>query len=410
MTVRSPAPYDVVIWGASGFTGKLVAEYLFNQYGLGQDLRWAIAGRNRAKLEALRDDLGNEARDLPILVGEALDPASLDEIVRSTRVLCSTVGPYSKFGRPLVAACAKEGVDYCDLAGEPHFIREMIEKYHSIAHDSGARIVCACGFDSIPSDLGVYFLNREALDRLGAPCTQIQLRVEKMAGGFSGGTAASMLAVAAAQKDPQIARILREPYSLNPEGERTGADGPEHLSARYDNAWGSWTAPFIMAGINTRVVRRSHALRGYPYGKQFRYDEGTLTGPGMGGRLQAYFTVLGFGLFFLMASFPTSRRLLHWLLPKSGEGPSRAQREAGSFKISLLGTTHDGRTLRAEVTGDRDPGYGSTSRMLGESAVCLAKQRTADAPGGVLTASFAMAEPLLKRLQEHAGLRFQMEA
>ncbi len=407
MTAKNSRTYEVVVFGATGFTGRLVAEYLLQTYGVGGELRWAVAGRDQGKLEALRAELGPSAAQLPLLLADALNAASMVELASSTRVVCTTVGPYAKYGEQLVRACAKTGTDYCDLCGEPHWMRQMIDQHHDQAMQTGARIIHSCGFDSIPSDLGVHFLNRHALERFGEPCSQVKLRVERSVGAASGGTVATLLGVmSAARKDPEVARILRNPYALNPTAEMSGPDAPDLTSSAYDADLHAWIAPFIMAGINTRVVRRSHALLGYPYGKEFRYDEATRIGPGAGGRLKSTLLSLGLGAFGAAAFMAPG--LLARLLPKPGEGPSAEQRERGSFSLLLLGKLADGRQLAARVTGDRDPGYGSSSKMLAESAVCLVKDVDERTPGGVLTPACCMAEPLLARLTNKAGLTFEI--
>ncbi len=407
--------FDVVVWGASGFTGKLTAEYLLGQYGASGSLRWAIAGRNAAKLEAVRSELaraaGAEPSALPILIGDGADEKFLDALARRTRVVCTTVGPYATYGSKLVAACAKNGTDYCDLTGEVHWIQRMIEAHQAEAAASGARIVFTCGFDCIPADLGAFFLQREMRARHGVPCSRIQFRVAGFSGGVSGGTTASMLhMLEEAENDPSVLAVMNEPYALNPPGERSGPDEPEHASPRWDDAFGQWTAPFMMAGIDTKVVRRSNALLGYAYGKAFRYDEAMLMGRGALGLARATLTSAGsLALLGALALGPL-RRALSGRLPQPGDGPSKARREAGYFDIQLRGEhpTEVANELRARIRGDRDPGYGSTSKMLGESAVCLA-QDSLPAPGGCWTPASAMGDALLTRLAKHAGVTFEIE-
>ncbi len=400
--------YDVIIWGASGFTGRLVAEYYTSRYGVDGDLKWAIAGRNQAKLEGIRSDLGNEA--IPIIIADSMDEASLDKMVAQTKVICSTVGPYAKYGSPLVAACVKNGTDYCDLCGETQWIRRMIDAHHDTAKANGTRIVNSCGFDSIPSDMGVYFLQKEAKERTGNYCQHIKMRVKGMKGGFSGGTYASMNNIMAeAQKDRSIYKILFNPYSLNPVDAQKGKDKQDLMKVVFDEDFKSWISPFVMAGINTRIVRRSHALDGFPYGADFQYDEAMFSGAGIGNKLKAQAAAVGMGVVMMSKPNSITKKVVNRFMPKPGEGPSREERESGYFKLAFLGKFENGSQLYGVVKGDRDPGYGSTSKMLGESAVCLAKDKEkTPAIGGILTPATALGDALLDRLQQNAGLSFEI--
>ncbi|MGE3464905.1 MAG: trans-acting enoyl reductase family protein, partial [Pseudomonadales bacterium] len=374
MTDPAAKEFDVVVYGASGFTGALVAEYLLERYG-GDELSWAMAGRNLAKLEAVRRDLGPGAESIPILIADSDDTASLEALAARTRVVASTVGPYALHGSNLVAACATLGTHYCDLAGEVHWMRRMIDAHHDTARRSGARIVHTCGFDCIPSDLGVHWLQREMRAEHGTYCAAVKFRVESSRGAFSGGTAASMLnMLEEAERDPSVSTILRDPYALNPEGAPRGLDGPEKTYPEYDPDFMAWIAPFVMAEINTKVVRRSHALLGSPYGSGFRYDEAILMPYGQLGFPLAVALAGGTASFNAAMRTGALRRWLSTLLPSPGEGPDRAAREAGHFQIQLLGKHPDRSSadLRLRIRGNRDPGYGATARMLGESAVCLA--------------------------------------
>jgi short subunit dehydrogenase-like uncharacterized protein len=406
---QSDRDFDVVVWGATGFTGALVAEYLLSQYGTNGPLRWAIAGRSDRKLDNLRQALGPEAASLPGIIADSFDAAALAEMVTSTRAVISTVGPYAKYGSPLVAACVAHGTHYCDLAGEAHWIRQMIDQYHDAAADNGTRIVHCCGFDSVPMDIGVWFLQQEAMRRHGSYCRSIAMIVKAMRGGASGGTIASMLnLIREARSDRDVARVLAHPYGLNPPGEREGPDRHDQRNVQFDEVAGTWTAPFVMAGINTKVVRRSHALLGYPYGRDFQYREAVMTSGGIAGWLKASALTAGLGAFVAGASFNLSRRLLErFVLPAPGEGPNREQRKTGFFALRQFGELPDGTIIRSRITGDRDPGYGSTSKMLAESGICLAIN---DLPtgGGVLTPATAMGDALLARLQENAGLTFEI--
>lgn len=407
----SEREYEIVLWGASGFTGRLTAEYLLRHHGADAGLRWAIAGRDREKLERVKDELaretGRDAAHLPVLVGDGADPGFLTEMAARTKVVCTTVGPYAKLGSPLVAACAAQGTSYCDLTGEVHWMQRMIEAHQDTAVANGARIVFTCGFDCIPSDLGAFFLQHEMQARHGVPCREIALRVKGFSGGASGGTIASMLTMLEeAEADPAVARAMREPYSLNPKGQRSGPDGPEGVLPRYDADFEQWTAPFVMATINTKVVRRSNALLGFAYGRDFRYDEAMLTGSGPLGLAKATATGLGSAATQGAMSIGPLRRAVSGRLPQPGEGPSRARREAGWFDLRLRGESADGRVLRARVTGDRDPGYGSTSKMLAESALCLARDPL-EVEGGLWTPASAMGHALLARLPD-AGVEIEL--
>ncbi len=403
--------FDIIVLGATGFTGALVAEYLLAQYGTGHDheLRWAIAGRSEKKLEKLRQALGPEAAALPTIVADSFDELQLNNLAAKTRVVITTVGPYAKYGSPLVAACVANGTHYCDLAGEAQWIRKMIDTHHEAAAESGARIVHCCGFDSVPMDIGVHFLQQEAQRRHGNVCKSIKMLVKATKGGPSGGTMASVLnLIKEGRADKSVARVLADPYGLNPPDEREGPDRHDQRTVIFDDVAQTWTAPFVMAGINTKVVRRSHALRDYPYGKDFRYHEAVMMGVGRSNWFKASMMTMGLGFFLMAASFNWSRSLLErFVVPKPGEGPNKEQRETGFFDLRQFGELPDGTIVKTRITGDRDPGYGSTSKMLAESGVCLAKDELASG-GGVLTPAAAMGDALLARLQENAGLTFDV--
>ncbi len=407
--------HDVVLFGATGFTGRLVAEYLAPRAPT-WGLRWALAGRDRGKLEALRRDLAAidpRAAEQPILIGDARDPASLAAIARDAEVVCTTVGPYAKYGTPLVEACVRNGTDYCDLTGEVTWIREMIDGFHAQAHESGARVVHCCGFDSIPSDLGVHVLQAHAIAAHGAPCARVRLYVGKTKGGVSGGTIASMTGlVDAVKRDRSLLRVLFDPYALHPDGERHGPHAPDPRGAAWDADAKAWTAPFVMGAINSRVVRRTNALAGWPYGRDFVYDEVMAFPRGPKGAAIAGGVTAGLGAFMgALAIGPTRALLERPGLPKPGEGPSRETRERGCFELRLLGrgTDPDGHpfAVEARVEGKSDPGYGETAKMLAESAACLALDG-ADlrAEGGILTPAHAMGDRLLGRLRA-AGMVFE---
>jgi short subunit dehydrogenase-like uncharacterized protein len=402
-------PYDLVVVGASGFTGRLVVEYLAERYPIGGPLRWAVAGRNREKLESVIAGKCAAGKLPAVLIADSHDSDALRKLARDTRVVLTTVGPYAKYGSELVAACVESGTHYCDLAGEAQWIRQMIDKHQAAAAQSGAIIVHSCGFDSIPSDMGVFFLQREAGAAFSEPCEEIVLLVKAIKGGASGGTIASMLNIMEeAREDREIARILADPYCLVPQDGQRGPDCPDQRGTRYCAAAGVWTAPFVMAAINTRIVRRSNALLDYAYGSNFRYSEATSTGSGLGGWAKSVMMTGGLAAFMLACSFNVTRRgLVRRIVPAPGQGPSRAQRENGFFDLRLFGKTGNGEQLSARVTGDRDPGYGSTSKMLSESAVCLAMDAL-QTGGGFWTPASAMGELLMERLTANAGLTFEL--
>jgi short subunit dehydrogenase-like uncharacterized protein len=399
---------DTVVFGATGFTGRLVAEYLNSRYAVGGQVGWAIAGRDRGRLAAVRESIGATA-SLPLLEAEASSAPSMAALARQARVIISTVGPYQRYGEPLVRACAEAGTDYVDLCGEPAWMARMITQYEATATTSGARIVFSCGFDSIPFDLGVLFLQDEALRRYGAPLTRVCGRVRVLKGTFSGGTMASALAtVEAAARDRAVARAMRDPFALTP-GFR-GPRQPDSDTASYDDAAGAWTAPFVMAAINTKNVHRTHALLGHPWGRDFVYDERMLTGDGPRGELRAKGLARNARLQGLLLGWGLTRELLRrFALPKPGQGPSKEQRERGRYELLFIGDTAQGQRLRAVVKGDRDPGYGSTCKLVAESALCLGTIDRSQTPGGVWTPGAAMGMALVRRLQERAGLTFAIE-
>ncbi|MGI9428815.1 MAG: saccharopine dehydrogenase family protein, partial [Bythopirellula sp.] len=406
--------FDIIIWGATGFLGQRLANHLACR-DRGGDLRWAIGGRNRARLETVRAQLGSVADDIPIVIGDSHDYESLEAIAARTKVVCSAVGPYAKYGSKLVSACVQSGTHYCDLSGEPHWIRKMIDAHQSEAQQTGARIVHACGFDSIPSDMGVFFLQQNAKQLYGDHCSQVKLRTNSMWGGFTGGTLASLLhVVEQGPREPSIKRFMMEPYSLNPEGQREGPDRAEKMmpfKVKYDEDLKCWTMPFFMSPINTKIVRRTNAVLDYPYGKDFRYEEAMAMG---GGPVGCIVATVGSGAsrgFMWAMAFPPTRWLLKKLvLPRPGQGPSQSVRENGFWKLTLVGKMSNGNVIRARVAGEGDPGTESTSRMLVESAICLAQDEDRiEVGGGIWTPASAMGELLLTRLSTNAGLSFELE-
>ncbi|MDJ1008359.1 MAG: saccharopine dehydrogenase NADP-binding domain-containing protein [Paracoccaceae bacterium] len=405
--------FDVVLWGATGATGRRAAHHLARRCGESA-IRLAIGGRNAEKLEALRATLPAKEAVLAVLVGDSHDAAFMAQIAGRTRVLVSTVGPFALHGSELVAASAQHGTHYCDLTAEPQWMRLMIDTHQDAARQTGARIVHACGHDSIPSDLGVQFLQEAAMHRAGAPCGRIATRVTRMKGGFSGGTAASFLnAMKLRETDPDFDRLSRDPYALCPEGERDGPDGPDRMmpvEVTWDADMEAWTKPYFMGPMNSKVVRRSNAIMGYPYGRGFRYEETELTRGGAGGWWAAMRgTLLGRMLLTAMAIPRTRDFLQRSVLPKSGEGPSKEVRESGSYELVLVGQTADGRVLKARVTGQGDPGVRSTTLMLTEAALCLAEDEDKlPVGGGFWTPASAMGVLLRDRIVAHAGLTFEI--
>ncbi len=401
--------YDLIVFGATGFTGHLVAEYLQASYGSTGPLRWALAGRQRDKLAQVRQAIGADEK-LPLLQADAGDAAAMADLVRQARVIITTVGPYQRHGEPLARACAEAGTDYVDLCGEPAWMAQMIPVLQPLAARSGARIVFSCGFDSIPFDLGVVFLQHHMHERFGAYAREVRGRVRVMKGTMSGGTAASALATfEAIGRDPSLARTMADPFALTPGF--SGPQQPEGESAAFDDWAGAWTGPFVMAPINTKNVHRTQALRGHPWGRDFVYSERMLTGKagqGDAGEKRARAmarqsrltnTLLGIG--------PTRALLRRWAMPKPGDGPDAQARERGRYEVVFTGATAAGQRLSAVVTGDRDPGYGSTSKMISEAALCLLQDVGREAaPGGVWTPGAAMGLSLVERLQARAGLRF----
>lgn len=386
--------YDVVIYGASGYTGRLVAQYLNTEYGSDGEVSWAMAGRSAEKLSAVRSEMGIPDT-VDLVVADADDSAALKAMAEKAKCVITTTGPYQLYGDKLVAACVEAGTDYVDLCGEPTWMHETIAKFGAAAKASGARIVHSCGFDSIPFDLGVWFFEQEAKKRFGKPIPRVRGRVRKMVGKFSGGTAYSLNATMAnAKKNPALFDVLRNPFSL-----ADGFQGPEQphgMEPIEETDIGSWSAPFIMAPINTKNIHRSNALLGHDYGTDFVYDEMMLTGPGDKGKAIA-------------EAVGQSNPLGGDDAPKPGEGPTKEEREAGHFDVMFIGATDAGEALRVGVTGDKDPGYGCTCKMITESALTLVKEVT-DTPGGIFTPAAIMAEPLIARLRAHAGMTFEVEA
>ena len=387
----SDKSFDVVIYGATGFTGKLVVEYMLNQYGNNESITWAMAGRSHEKLIAVRDSLG-VSHDVPLLTVDSNDESSVAKMIKQTKCVLTTVGPYQLYGPSIVKQCASNGTDYVDLCGEPGWMHEMINEHAEQASETGARIVFSCGFDSIPFDLGVYFLQKEVIAQYGKPASNVRGRVRAMNGEFSGGTAASLSATMASLKEkPELFAVLANPFSLS-----NGFTGPEQApdsKAVYDEKLETWVAPFFMAPINTKNVHRSNVLMDHMYGEDFCYNEMWIQGPGEEGKAAAEFV----GNMNPLADAPAP-----------GEGPSKESRDNGNYDVLFCADLADGSTIHAAVSGDMDPGYGSTSKMIAESAICLVKE-CPDLVGGIYTPAPAMGEKLIKRLQANAGLDFRLE-
>ena len=390
-------PHDLVVYGATGFVGELTAAYLAEHAPAG--VRIGLAGRSQAKLEAVRGRLPVAARDWPLLVADSSDPEAVARLAEGTRVLVTTVGPYARYGLPVVEACARAGTHYADLTGEVLFHRQAIDLVDEIARDTGAKIVHSCGYDSIPSDLGVFVLHRRAAADGAGGLTGVDL-VASAKGGFSGGTIDSMRAqVEAVAADPSRRRIVGDLHSLSPERAaepvpRQPSDAP--LPGRR-GARGTWTAPFVMASYNTRVVRRSNALLDFAYGRSLSYGESMGLGTGPVGAVAAVGVTAGLvGLLAGMSTAPT-RAVLDRVLPKPGEGPSEQARAAGWFRMDIEAATESGRRYHAKVAGQGDPGYAATAVMLGESGLCLALDELPDRAGS-LTPATAMGTALVERL------------
>jgi short subunit dehydrogenase-like uncharacterized protein len=387
--------FDIIVYGATGFTGQLVAEYLASDYRGDGALKWAMAGRSLDKLAAVRDAIGAPA-DTPLIVADSSDPASIRAMVEQTRLMLTTVGPYQLYGTDVLDACVASGTDYVDLCGEPLWMHQMIEKHQAAAEKSGARILFSCGFDSVPFELGVLFVQEQAKKAFGAPVARVKGRIRGMSGSLSGGTAASAKATyEAITNDLSLVSILRDPFALTP-----GFKGPKQPPGNrtvYEEDFQSWIAPFAMALINTRNVHRANMLMGFPYGQDFVYDEMVLTGDGEQGQANAKLVMAANA----EKTGPNA--------PKVGEGPSKEKRDNGYFDLLYVALAPDGRRVSATVKGKGDPGYGLTAKMMTECAVGLLR----DAPelkGGCWTPGAAIGQRLIKRMVDHADLSFAVEA
>ena len=406
-------PYAVILYGATSFVGQITAHYLTNFLSNaknkdGSNVTWAIAGRDEEKLNELQSKLESK---VDIIIANSKDSASLDEMTKQTKVIISTVGPYLKYGEPLIKSCAENGTDYVDLTGEAIFIKDMMDKYQDTAKQSGARIVNSCGFDSIPSDLGVYFTQTKAEEKFGDACNVIHMRVKAAKGGISGGTIASMATIfEEVGEDKSRRKQVANPYLLNDDTDVPNVRQDNVSKPEYDSAHKRWLAPFVMASINTRIVHRSNQLLGYEYGRDFKYDEAMWMKDGVKGKLSSYAMSAGLLGFATAMMIKPSRELLSkHVLPKAGTGPSKDEQENGYFDIRHFGQTAKNDTITVKVTGDKDPGYGSTSRMLAQAALCLAQDISKeDVGGGFWTPASAMGDKLIARLEEHSGLSFEV--
>ena len=396
--------YDLLIWGATSFTGKLVTEYLFNKYGSSK-IKWAIAGRNLDKLKKIRSEVADEK--IPMFIADSFDEESLLKFIKKTKVVCSTVGPYSLYGTKLVKLCVENNTNYCDITGEAHWIRNLIDQFHEEAKSKKIKIVNSCGFDSIPSDMGVYFIQNEIKKTYKNYANFIKMRVAGIRGGISGGTYGSINnLLKEAYSNKKIFRVLNNPYGLNPKNKMEGMDKKDLRKIIFDKESNSWIYPFIMAGINTKIVRRSHALTNFQYGKDFRYEEAMMSGKGISGLLKAILAAFPLAMIGLN---PNSflKKIVNSYMPKPGEGPGLEKRKNGFYNLRFYVTIDERRKAFAKVVGDNDPGYGSTSKMLAESALCLAFDKLPE-NYGVVTPSIAMGNQLLERLRNNAGLNFQI--
>lgn len=408
MTNSAPS-YDLILFGATGFVGSIACQYLLN-HATTESFRWAIAARSQTKLDSLKQSLGTAATDLPTLIADVTDEVTLRNLCEQTKVIISTVGPYALYGETLVKVCAETGTDYGDLTGEVQWIQQMITKYAAIAQQSGAKIVHCCGFDSIPSDLGVYYLQQQAKTQFGEPCLRVKMRVKAIQGGISGGTAASGInLIKEAIANPETKTALNNPYIICPAGAETPYHPPTLVPVQTDEIFGEWIAPFVMAGVNTPIVLRSNALQGWDYGKDFQYDEAMLSGAGVSGWFKAQGFQVGLNSFGIAAAI--APKLLEKIIPAPGEGPTPEAQENGFYDLRFWGETASGKTLMTKVTGDRDPGYGSTAKILSQAGICLAKDFSeSEKKGGFWTPASLFRETLITRLTQYAGLTFDVLA
>ena len=403
--------FDIIIFGATSFVGQILSRYMLKQFSLNAEIKWAIAGRSESKLNELKTSLGSAGDSLEMLIADADDPDSLRTLCESTKVVISTVGPYALYGEPLVKTCVEVGTDYCDLTGEVQWIAKMIERYEDQAKASGARIVNSCGFDSIPSDLGVFFLQQQAKQKLGETCSSVKMRVKNMKGAASGGTVASMTNIfKEVASDPELRKTLANPYAICPAGHGNKTYQNSMNRPQYDSDFDSWVAPFVMAVINTRIVHRSNSLIEGGYSDNFEYNEAMLTGKGIFGGGLAASVGVGLGGFAMAAAIPPTRWAMEkFILPKPGEGPSLEAQQKGFYDLRFYGKTENNQEIRCKVTGDQDPGYGSTGKMLAQATACLLQDTSKEEfTGGFWTPASLFGDKLITRLEKDAGLTFEV--
>ena len=400
--------YDIIIFGATSFVGQILTGYMLDTYGNNNDFKWAIAGRSEEKLQAVKTKY--QAENIPHFIADAANEEQLTKIAQKTKVVVSTVGPYALYGEPLIKVCTKLGTDYCDLTGEIQWYKRMVTKYEQDAKKTGARIVHCSGFDSIPSDLGVLFLQTKAKQLFGSTCQQVKMRVAKLKGGASGGTIASMVNIAKeAAKDPELRKELKNPYSVCPENHNFKSRQDNVSGAVFDEDFNCWVGPFVMGIVNTRVVHRSNALLGNAYHEQFKYDEAMMMGQDKKGKSRARNMSWGLSAFMVLAAIKPTRWVLErFILLKPGQGPTEEEQLKGHYDMRFMGIHENGQKIVTKVTGDRDPGYGSTAKMLGQAAVCLSKISKQEKEGGFWTPASIYGERFIQALTEHSGLTFEV--
>ncbi|MGY8782284.1 MAG: saccharopine dehydrogenase family protein [Fidelibacterota bacterium] len=408
--------YDLIVMGATGFTGKLVIEYLIQNYGVhNKQFSWAIAGRNQEKLNDVKASFYNldpHVKEIPTFIADSHNSKLLDEMTSICRLVISTVGPYLKYGLLLVESCVKNGTDYCDLTGEVPFIRQSIDLFHKKAKMNQCRIIHSCGFDSIPSDIGVLMLQNDSIQKNDKPYGKIDLYVKSIGGGFSGGTIESMINISRyIDSKPQLKNILSNPFALNPKEHMKNSTHQSSLKTiKWSKKINRWVCPFIMSGINTRIVRRSNAINNFFYGEGFKYSEVYSFKKGIKGLLSAFIMFLGLIILKISISFsPFLWVLRKFYFPQPGDGPSKKDRENGFFKLVLVGYINDSKNKSLIITGDRDPGYGATAKMITESALSiLLEPESIPQNYGVLTPATGIGMILVDRLK-NKGIKFNLK-
>ena len=407
---------DLIVFGATGFTGKLVVEYLIKNYGLdNQKFTWAIAGRDKEKLEELKQSfiaIDSHSVNIETYVADSFNSKSLDVLTSSCHVIISTVGPYLKYGLPLVESCVKNHTNYCDLTGEVPFIKESIDLFHEKAFSRRCKIIHSCGFDSIPSDLGVLLLQKDSIEKFNKVCDNVNLYVRSIRGGFSGGTISSMINIKRyCHANSKKRDVLKSPYSLNPTDKiKKNVRQSVLKSVRWDNTFNKWTSPFLMSGVNTRVVQRTNAIAEFSYGENFKYKEMSSFDRGLNGFLKACAMLM----ILAFLQFSLGSNLLLWILkktifPKPGEGPSKEKMQSGFFKLKIIGSINEIQKNSVTVLGDSDPGYSATAKMLTESAIStLLNEDKMPKKYGVLTPASAIGLTLIERLKGK-GILFKID-